>query len=210
MFLRTVAHSSTGSSMRRSGLTTAKVWNGRVCSAFRTGGVFSCQMFSSNAVQNNGSAPSSNRARFRSIPVNSSILQRITKLGVGIRPDRRHRHGRRQAQRPTADQRPTAHKRGALVDFKGEEEFLRARGRRPKSQTYSNSADVSTDSSPASWIPPPPFASIAKETIHKGTKVRRKPVRVVASVASLDEWFPATASGTPEVALAGRSNVGTW
>jgi GTP-binding protein EngB required for normal cell division len=38
--------------------------------------------------------------------------------------------------------------------------------------------------------------------------IKRKPVKVVARVGSLEDKFPSNDVGIPEIAIAGRSNVG--
>lgn len=69
---------------------------------------------------------------------------------------------------------------------------------------HKTSNDVST------WLLPPPFASTTQaddvET-HAGYKVKRHPVKIVGCIGTQYTSFP-TNEGLPEVALAGRSNVG--
>jgi GTP-binding protein len=126
------------------------------------------------------STPKSARSKFKEIPVNASILKHVQNVGVGIpkRYDRKRRIGVRRRQ-----------KESAVLDHAEEvERFGRVR-RVPTT------------------APPPPFAAPSDS---KGpTNIVRYPVKLIGSVGlNGDDEFPRPSKGLPEVALAGRSNVG--
>jgi GTP-binding protein len=56
--------------------------------------------------------------------------------------------------------------------------------------------------------PPPPFSGMSDEKTDSGKRIERFPVKLLGSVGSSDDDFPRATPGLPEVAIAGRSNVG--
>jgi GTP-binding protein len=69
----------------------------------------------------------------------------------------------------------------------------------------------------AFWLPPPPFSttsvrfdggSTSDDASLQGRRVIRKPVKLLGKAGSLDHVLPRESKGLPEVAIAGRSNVG--
>jgi GTP-binding protein len=97
-----------------------------------------------------------------------------------------------------------------VLDGKEELEFFRQRRRNVLKESR-RSKPLTKSSDAPSWLPPPPFCATTThtddETITAGQKVKRHAVKVIGSVGTLDDAFP-TNKGLPEVAVAGRSNVG--
>jgi len=65
----------------------------------------------------------------------------------------------------------------------------------------------------SSCMPPPPFSSQVPaantdDVTEVGHHIKRLPVKVLGSVGSLADEMPRSSKGLPEVAIAGRSNVG--
>lgn len=142
----------------------------------------------------------SRRGLFKDTEVNPSILKHIQNLGVGI-PDRSRRSRKPTPTRSSSTGRQRHNGGGALIDPRVEEEFLRNRGRSPRRRRPSNNnaEGSSSTGSAQAWLPPPPFASTAKDTTQNGRTVRRHPVRITASVGSFEESFPGNTAGLPEV-----------
>lgn len=130
----------------------------------------------------------SSRKKFLSLPVHSSILQYIQTVGVGI-PKRKSR-ARRVKER-----------RADVMDEQQEKEFFDKDRRRRRITTNQTNVPASINQEQ----PPLPFG--VPITNGDGSTIRKKPVKVVRRVGSLSEKFPVNRS-IPEIALAGRSNVG--
>ena len=131
---------------------------------------------------------SSSTKEFRSLPVDSSLLEYIQSIGVGI-PKRKTR-----AQ-------ATNERRSEVMNANQEKAFF-DRNRRQRQTTVGVSGKQGSSKIViVQELPPAPFGV--------PTDVRRKPVKVVARVGSLqDDNFPSNNQNIPEIALAGRSNVG--
>lgn len=119
---------------------------------------------------------------FKSLPVENSILRYIQSIGVGI-PKRKSR-GRRATERRS----------DVLTPSQEQAFFDRARRQRQSSVAKPGAIKISQA------LPPVPFR-VADD-------MKRKPVKVVARVGSLEDKFPSNDIGIPEIAIAGRSNVG--
>lgn len=146
-------------------------------------------------------AEQSSRAAFKTTPVDPKLLSYIERIGVGIPKRTLRRRSNKKRRKDTL-----------VLDSKEELDFFRQRSRnaiKERGRRRPTTSDVS--SSAPSWLPPPPFASTSpaddETTTNAGHKVKRHPVKVIASVGTLDQSFP-TNQRLPEVALAGRSNVG--
>lgn len=126
----------------------------------------------------------SGRSLFKETPVNPSILKYIQSVGVG----KAKRTKRRKKLRRTTN---TEHSRLVLSPNEEHEQLHRIR-RLP------------------STIAPPPFPSSNHryEKTASGKTIRRLPVKLLKSVGSVDQEFPKPSPQRPEVAIAGRSNVG--
>lgn len=143
----------------------------------------------STAANDTRVAVKSNRAVFKETNVSPTILSYIKRIGVGI-PDKTRRSKRKKGGNPEDE----------LLD---QSRYGRKRG--------SSKEEKDRGTTSFSWVPPPPFASSPRRhdsSSGASYRVRRRPVRVIGSVGSLDERFPRNADGIPEIALAGRSNVG--
>ena len=144
----------------------------------------------------------SRRAAFRATPVDPNILNYVQRIGVGI-PIRSRPKRRRSSQKRRKDT--------LVLNRKEEMEFFRQQSRNARMEQERKRSNQSTvvPSSAPPWLPPPPFASTAHAEVESsaGYKVKRHPVKVIGSVGTPDESFP-TNQRFPEVALAGRSNVG--
>lgn len=118
------------------------------------------------------------RSKFKETPVNPSILKYIESIGVGI--PKRNKAGRRKRSqtRPSKFLSP--------IEEKKELRHIR---RLP------------------SKVPPPPFVS-ENTTTTSDKEIKRLPVKLIGSVGSNNDEFPRGSTGLPEVAIAGRSNVG--
>lgn len=181
---------------RRSGALLNKIRLEK-CSAF---------LRSTSVLPNNDVRPQSTvadqqskRAAFKTTPVDSKLLSYIERIGVGI-PKRTPR------RRVTKKRR----KDTLVLDGKEELEFFRQRSRNAQKERNRPRRPNKSSGAP-SWLPPPPFCATTltddDETIRVGQKVKRHPTKVIGSVGSINESLP-TNKGLPEVALAGRSNVG--
>lgn len=131
---------------------------------------------------------------FRSIPVHQNLLKRIKFLSIGI-PERTSRNHR------------TRRKKGKFLEEGEETMFL---------DNFRGKKRFAQDNIPEGRKPPLPFASGKRllkviDDVERGWTVKTKPVKVIARVKSLhngSEDFPTNQNKIPEVALAGRSNVG--
>lgn len=141
----------------------------------------------------------SNRAAFKTMPVDLKLLEYIQRIGVGIpkrnkrkRPSRRKQYSRKHDTTVLDTQEELDFFRQRIGNLKKER---RARKKRPLSDSR---AAVS------SCLPPPPFASTpshkgdADETSVEGYKVKRRPVKVIGWAGALGERFPKN-KGLPEV-----------
>jgi GTP-binding protein len=141
----------------------------------------------------------SKRAAFKTTPVDPKLLSHIERIGVGI-PKRTPRRRVNKKRR----------KDSLVLDGKEELEFFRQRARNEQRERRRPKEAAKSPDAP-SWLPPPPFCATTQtdddETISVGQKVKRHPIKVIGSVGTPNEAFP-TNKGLPEVALAGRSNVG--
>mmetsp|Transcript_6060 Transcript_6060/g.8645 ORF Transcript_6060/g.8645 Transcript_6060/m.8645 type:complete len:499 (+) Transcript_6060:145-1641(+) len=157
----------------------------------------------------------SNRALFRSIPVNPSILSYIRGVGVGLSAKKKRK--RKQKQTNTS--------RGAkgLLSEDEEASFFNEResrtGRKDRRKRSIGTTDSQEDgpnwnaSNKNAYIPPPPFSTSShtkeeSESASEGISIRKLPVKVLGSVGSTGEEMPRSSKGLPEVAIVGRSNVG--
>jgi len=168
------------------------------------------------------------RKIFKEIPVLPFILDRIVEMGVGIQPRRKKK---------LSSTSTSSRKKGQPEFMSKSEERLylseqasRLKGGFTTSKGTSTNQKTTNDTKKKginlSCVPPPPFApSYSKVTTHlvktknstksqlpktlrvKTTTIRR-PVKVLKSVASLSDELPKLTKNLPEVALAGRSNVG--
>jgi GTP-binding protein len=166
------------------------------------------------------------RKIFKEIPVLPFILDRIVEMGVGIPP--------RKKKTLTSSGR----KKGQPEFLSKSEESLylseqasRLKGGFTTASKGASSNQKTTNEKKGmmnlSCVPPPPFApSHSKvmthhvksknssksqpppKTLRVKTTTIRRPVKVLKSVASLSDELPKLTKNLPEVALAGRSNVG--
>lgn len=127
----------------------------------------------------------SKRRQFKEIPVNPSILNYIETIGVGIPPRTRKRRPLLPSNSIVTTTAPLKH---------------RSRGSAGAIASKKSSASARSSPkiiSPPSATPPVPFDP------------NSLPVKAVWTVKSLEtDTFPLNPQGIPEVALAGRSNVG--
>jgi GTP-binding protein len=130
----------------------------------------------------NGDEVISATKKFKSLPVENSILRYIQSIGVGI-PKRKSR-GRRTTER------------GSDVLTPSQEQAFFDRSRRQRQFSVAKPGVITI----AQVLPPVPF--------RVPDDIKRKPVKVVARVGSLEDKFPSNDVGIPEIAIAGRSNVG--
>jgi GTP-binding protein EngB required for normal cell division len=158
---------------------------------------------------------------FKEIPVLPFILDRIVELGVGIQPRQRKNLTSRRKGSPEFLSK-------AEESLYLSEQTSRLKGGLTASKEASRNQKTANDEKllNQSCVPPPPFApSHSKVKTHhvksknssksqqpkllriKTTTIRR-PVKVLKSVASLGDELPKLTKNLPEIALAGRSNVG--
>lgn len=178
----------------------------------------------SGVLEQNETSAKGSRKRFKEIPVLPFILDRIVEMGVGIKPRNRRTNA-------------IAGKKGspALLSKAEERTYFAEQANRIKgglAPSKGTLRDQKTDDKKAkvlsSCVPPPPFGpSHSKVTTHyfktknpssKGgksvktlllkTTTIRRPVKVLKSVASSSDELPKLTKNLPEIALAGRSNVG--
>ena len=143
----------------------------------------------------------SNNALFRSIPIQRSILNHIETLGLGLKTKRKPKNAKRSEK-----------DRDNLSVMNADEErrYFQTRPTRINQVDRYLARANREPLSAALWMPPPPFASTwnREERLKTGYLVKRQPVKIIGSVGSEKTAFPWTSKGLPEVALAGRSNVG--
>lgn len=147
----------------------------------------------------------SNRALFKSIPVDPSILSYIRGLGVGISSKKKRKRKQTQTNKST---------KGLLSEndeasFFGERESRTGRkDRRKRSTGSSKSSSPENDGqslhSKNAFIPPPPFSTSShtkeeSEGASEGISIRKLPVKVLGSVGSTEEEMPRSSKGLPEV-----------
>eukprot|EP00978_Attheya_sp_CCMP212_P036283 scaffold163203_cov53-Attheya_sp.AAC.8 len=171
--------------------------------------------------------PLSVRAAFRQLPVHPSILTHIQNIGVGLKPSKKRKLKRA----------PRFKRRGSgleLLNERDEDEYFagkfggkRARGpRKGRDEKKPSETDgvkgkepqkPTGTPSPSLWLPPPPFAALTPTASKKynqtfdsqsGKRIKRLPVKVIGRAYSMADDMPRSSKGLPEVALAGRSNVG--
>jgi len=145
---------------------------------------------------------------FKDVTVHPSILAHIEALGVGIRPRRDHRHKSKQKRR-----RKKTYMRGDVLDDAAERELFNKQrsGGGTNTAKYADDKNTNSSSHTSAWLPPLPFAGTFPGGHGKPNeeyRIERLPVKVLGSAASVDDAFPRSTKGLPEVALAGRSNVG--
>jgi len=115
-----------------------------------------------------------------------------------------------------------------ILDSSDEETYFSVRRERWTRSSSSSGADSGSStrmddtdadgraSSPSSalWLPPPPFSSFANRTDPNSTDgsgsqtIRRLPVKILGSAGTVEDDMPRSSKGLPEIAIAGRSNVG--
>jgi GTP-binding protein len=122
---------------------------------------------------------------FKSLPIHASILRYIQSVGVGI-PKRQTQAQRKKERRSTV---MNATQENAFFDRSRRQKLLSSATTKP------GAAKIARE------VPPSPFGA--------PPGIRRNPVKIVARVGNLkDDKFPSNNQRIPEVALAGRSNVG--
>jgi GTP-binding protein len=131
-------------------------------------------------------------------------LNHIETLGLGKDSVRRESKKKRRRKKPLDGIE--------VLDRDEERRYFQSRPTRPgmaERKAIRESKGGQTLSSSV-WMPPPPFASTwnREERIKSGHLVKRRPVKIVGSVGAMNVEFPWPSKGLPEVALAGRSNVG--
>ncbi len=139
----------------------------------------------------------SNRAAFKTMPVDLKLLEYIERIGVGI-PKRKPR------KRPQRKQYSRKHDT-TVLDTQEELDFFRQRIGNLKKERRAQKKRPLSDSRAAvsPCLPPPPFASTpshqgAHETSAEGYKVKQRPVKVIGWADVLGERFPKN-KGLPEV-----------
>jgi hypothetical protein len=146
----------------------------------------------------------SNRALFKAIPVNPSILEYIKSVGVGIRSQNKKKKKKRTLKQRNADS-------GILNEADENEYFIEKNGTR-RTRKPSKMIEEREGIVRSGVTPPPPFSSQlpagAKDVNDTGHQIKRLPVKVLGSVGSSDEEMPKSSRGLAEVAIVGRSNVG--
>jgi len=171
-------------------------------------------------VKDNVAIKNSAEPRFRDIPINKSILEYVQTIGVGIRPKKKRtlkKKGKKLRGKGLLDDGII------LLNEEDERNFLMQKSNSLQREERKEKVDREKRASereaekarrPSSWwLPPPPFASnnnIAglDDVSVQGHKVHRLPVKVLGSATSKDDEMPRSSKGLPEVAIAGRSNVG--
>jgi GTP-binding protein len=163
-----------------------------------------CHLFSSTTSEpDTHHQHPSNRSLFRAIPVHPSLLNHIETLGLGKDSVRREMKKKRGRKTPPADGIE-------VLDQDEERRYFQSRPTRPGMAERKTMRQSKGPLSSSLWMPPPPFASTwnREERIKSGHLVKRRPVKIVGSVGAMNVEFPWPSKGLPEVALAGRSNVG--
>lgn len=112
---------------------------------------------------------SSVRAKFKEVPINSSVLEYIQRLRIG-RPKKSQKRRRKKSQ-PRSD----------VLSLQEEKERFRSSKRFP------------------STSPPPPFPSTLDDKTDSRKTIKRYPVKLLGSIGSSDEEFPKETPGLPEV-----------
>lgn len=145
------------------------------------------------------------RAEFRSLPVHSSILNSIEAIGVGLRPmhvKSRYMKSVRVTRRKLRN--------GEVMNEYDERNILRNRNADLKAEVELSSTNPSH-----LWMPLLPFGSILpthlsnhSELMLNRVQVKKLPIKVLGSAGSRDDELPRSTKGLPEIAIAGRSNVG--
>jgi len=183
------------------------------------------------------STANSKRLDFKSTPIIPSILSRIEKIGVGIRPK-----PSRKKRRPSSIKGVHGDNDAHTLDEIEEREYFKQNRITSRnnssiiSQQRNNGSSKKADSSNhghrgnkqnqdgkkkhdkllddsnnskvgAYWLPPPPFSTYTKGGTTTSSRQRRS-VKILGSAASLNDELPRESKGLSEVALAGRSNVG--
>ena len=155
---------------------------------------FATTTSSSATTKSLSESPRSGRSSFKSIPVQKSLLNYIEQVGVGRKPKLQNRAKKRRSRA------------GFREAYDAEDQFFRIQN---LSQQSRRRRGVEPRPSP-----PPPFGgystdSNAKEdSQYPKRRIRRFPVKVIGRVGSDESEFPRPSKGLPEVAIAGRSNVG--
>mmetsp|Transcript_3305 Transcript_3305/g.6183 ORF Transcript_3305/g.6183 Transcript_3305/m.6183 type:complete len:471 (+) Transcript_3305:103-1515(+) len=160
----------------------------------------SWEQYTSNS---NSNQKPSNRALFKAIPVNSSILEYIKSVGVGIRSQKKKKRPSRQKNAES----------GILDEANENEYFIGKTGnRRIRNPSKRPILGESEGIVRSGVTPPPPFSSQlpsnVKDVNENGHQIKRLPVKVLGSVGSSEEEMPKSSKGLAEVAIVGRSNVG--
>ncbi|KAL3822293.1 hypothetical protein ACHAXA_005926 [Cyclostephanos tholiformis] len=184
------------------------------------------RIFSTNIVREEEEEKQSNRAAFRATPIIPSILAYIEKIGVGMRP-KRPKHAKRKPRADFGGKSETLDEI-AEADFFAENETQHrlqrlnkdrdssanvGKGPKGTKKSVTNNQEGSKKRG-AFWLPPPPFSSslrIDNDSLNdslKGRRVIRRPVKLLGKAGSLHHVLPRESKGLPEVAIAGRSNVG--
>lgn len=150
----------------------------------------------------------SNRAIFRSIPVQQDLLNHIQAIGLG---QKSRKHKKKTDSSKLFKQSRRWGEDISVLSEQEERSYFQARPSRPRQADRIAARSTKRDVLlPSAWMPPPPFTSTwnREERTSSGHVLKRRPVKIVGSVGALNVEFPWPSKGLPEVALAGRSNVG--
>ena len=150
----------------------------------------------------------SNRAIFRSIPVQQDLLNHIQAIGLG---QKSRKHKKKTDSSKLFKQSRRWGEDISVLSEQEERSYFQARPSRPRQADRIAARSTKRDLlMPSAWMPPPPFTSTwnREERTSSGHVLKRRPVKIVGSVGTLNVEFPWPSKGLPEVALAGRSNVG--
>lgn len=169
--------------------------------------------YDSNENDENESLLLSNRRQFNQIPINPSILNYIESIGVGLRPMRKKSkliYKKKTTTRGRKDQPQNLLQEEDESSFFANDKRRYGKTKKPNGHTTATRTRDGKRSSTSAWLPPPPFSSSIKdeggnESVNEYVCL---PVKIIGSAGSFEDKMPRPSKGLPEVALAGRSNVG--
>ncbi len=145
----------------------------------------------------------SNRALFKSIPVDGSILAYIRSIGVGLRSKKK----KKKRNIPNKATKGLLSEEDEFSFFEGSEGRRFRKGKRRTQNTttnHDNTMDnIDTNMASHAYFPPPPFVPFItdkeKDLTEDGNLIKRLPIKVLGSVGEEQEKMPRSSKGLPEI-----------
>jgi len=161
---------------------------------------FSSKHHKSN--NNNTDSTISNKTEFRSRPINKSILTYIESIGIGKKSKPKFKSGRRSRVNKELNKKlDILEDQDEKMFFASTEQGTPRRSRSNRRQRISpkndNNGNESRDFIP-SWLPPAPFGNYSVVQ-NSGNDSKYQPVKILGSVASIEEDFPRSTKGLAEI-----------